>query len=95
MGNQSGGAGFTFGQDISLFGQDISQSFNERNGLTLVSTAHQLVMDGYNWSHDQAVVTILSAPNYCYSCGNQAAIMEVDKSLEKAFLQFDPAPRRG
>jgi serine/threonine-protein phosphatase 2A catalytic subunit len=82
------GAGYTFGTDIS-------EMFNHRNGLTLVSRAHQLVMDGYNWSHDQNVVTIFSAPNYCYRCGNQAAIMEVDEQLNKQFLQFDPAPRRG
>jgi serine/threonine-protein phosphatase 2A catalytic subunit len=82
------GAGFTFGMDIS-------QQYNERNGLSLVARAHQLVMDGYNWSHDRAVVTIFSAPNYCYRCGNQAAIMEVDETLNKTFLQFDPAPRRG
>lgn len=82
------GAGFTFGQDIS-------EQFNHKNGLTLVSRAHQLVMDGYNWSHEMNVVTIFSAPNYCYRCGNQAAIMEVDEHLNKNFLQFDPAPRRG
>jgi serine/threonine-protein phosphatase 2A catalytic subunit len=82
------GAGFTFGQDIS-------QQFSERNSLSLISRAHQLVMDGYNWSHNQSVVTIFSAPNYCYRCGNQAAIMEVDERLDKVFLQFDPAPRRG
>lgn len=82
------GAGFTFGQDIS-------EQFNHKNGLTLVSRAHQLVMDGYNWSHEMNVVTIFSAPNYCYRCGNQAAIMEVDEHLNKGFLQFDPAPRRG
>jgi serine/threonine-protein phosphatase 2A catalytic subunit len=63
--------------------------------LTLVSRAHQLVMEGYNWSHEKNVVTIFSAPNYCYRCGNQAAIMEVDERMEKSFLQFDPAPRRG
>lgn len=81
------GAGFTFGQDIS-------EKFNHINGLNLVARAHQLVMDGYNWSHDMNVVTIFSAPNYCYRCGNQAAIMEVHESLKKKFLQFDPAPRR-
>mmetsp|Transcript_40418 Transcript_40418/g.74819 ORF Transcript_40418/g.74819 Transcript_40418/m.74819 type:complete len:310 (-) Transcript_40418:587-1516(-) len=82
------GAGFTFGQDIS-------EQFNHKNGLNLVSRAHQLVMDGYNWSHEMNVVTIFSAPNYCYRCGNQAAIMEVDENLGRGFLQFDPAPRRG
>ena len=36
---------------------------------------------GYNWSHEKNVVTIFSAPNYCYRCGNQAAIMELDDGL--------------
>jgi diadenosine tetraphosphatase ApaH/serine/threonine PP2A family protein phosphatase len=69
------GAGYTFGQDIS-------EAFNHNNGLTLVARAHQLVMEGYNWSQDRNVVTIFSAPNYCYRCGNQAAIMEIDEHLK-------------
>jgi serine/threonine-protein phosphatase 2A catalytic subunit len=47
------GAGYTFGQDIS-------EAFNHNNGLTLVARAHQLVMEGYNWSQDRNVVTIFS-----------------------------------
>lgn len=47
------GAGYTFGQDIS-------ETFNQNNGLTLVARAHQLVMEGYNWSQDRNVVTIFS-----------------------------------
>ncbi|KZF19368.1 Metallo-dependent phosphatase [Xylona heveae TC161] len=82
------GAGYTFGQDIS-------EAFNHNNGLTLVARAHQLVMEGYNWSQDRNVVTIFSAPNYCYRCGNQAAIMEIDEHLKYTFLQFDPCPRAG
>jgi len=50
-------------------------------------------MQGYNWSHDRNVVTVFSAPNYCYRCGNQAAIMQVDEFMEFNFLQFDPQPR--
>jgi serine/threonine-protein phosphatase 2A catalytic subunit len=84
------GAGYTFGQDIS-------EAFNHNNGLTLVARAHQLVMEGaslflyvdsyltqsigYSWGQDRNVVTIFSAPNYCYRCGNQAAIMEIDEKL--------------
>jgi serine/threonine-protein phosphatase 2A catalytic subunit len=83
------GAGYTFGQDIS-------ESFTHTNQLKLIARAHQLVMDGYNWSHNQKVVTIFSAPNYCYRCGNQAAIMEVSETMEyHNFQQFEPAPRRG
>ena len=69
------GAGYTFGQDIS-------EAFNHNNNLTKVARAHQLVMEGYNWSQDGNVVTIFSAPNYCYRCGNQAAIMEIDEQMK-------------
>ena len=41
-----------------------------------------LSFQGYNWCHDRNVVTIFSAPNYCYRCGNQAAIMELDDALK-------------
>ena len=51
-------------------------------------------MNGYNWQHDKNVVTVFSAPNYCYRCGNEAAIMEVDEFMKYTFLQFDPAPQR-
>lgn len=129
------GAGF-------VFGQDVTEQFNRRNGLKLVSRAHQLVMEGYQWyahpytcrrrqnllpsslrggyankqslrlgsldltvtppplacyvliscsqrrlrmcfcrCHGQQTVTVFSAPNYCYRCGNQAAIMEVSLDM--------------
>lgn len=79
------GAGYTFGQDIS-------EQFNHSNGLKLIGRAHQLAMEGYNWCHERNVVTIFSAPNYCYRCGNQAAVMEIDEHLKYTFLQFDPPP---
>jgi serine/threonine-protein phosphatase 2A catalytic subunit len=82
------GAGYTFGQDIS-------EQFNHTNNLKLVARAHQLVMEGYNWAHEQKVVTIFSAPNYCYRCGNMASILEVDDCNSHTFIQFEPAPRRG
>eukprot|EP00826_Nyctotherus_ovalis_P053213 TRINITY_DN687_c0_g2_i3.p1 TRINITY_DN687_c0_g2~~TRINITY_DN687_c0_g2_i3.p1 ORF type:complete len:314 (-),score=89.99 TRINITY_DN687_c0_g2_i3:61-1002(-) len=79
------GAGYTFGNDIS-------EQFLHTNNLVLVARAHQLMMNGYNWSHDKKVVTIFSAPNYCYRCGNEAAILEVDEYSKYTFIQFDMAP---
>lgn len=80
------GAGYTFGKDLS-------KAFNYRNGLTLICRAHQLVLKGYSWGHDRNIITIFSAPNYCYRCGNQAALMKMDEYLDYSFLQFDSAPR--
>jgi len=82
------GAGYTFGEDISA-------KFCTCNSLNLISRAHQLVMEGFSWSHDQKLITLFSAPNYCYRCGNQAAIMMLDENMQKQLLQFDPAPRQG
>lgn len=70
----SRGAGYTFGQDIS-------EEFNHDNNLKLVTRAHQLTINGYEWCHNKNVCTIFSAPNYCYKCGNDAAIMEIDEHL--------------
>ncbi|KAG5521078.1 hypothetical protein RHGRI_033588 [Rhododendron griersonianum] len=43
---------------------------------------------------EKNVVTVFSAPNYCYRCGNMAAILEIGENMEQNFLQFDPAPRQ-
>lgn len=82
------GAGFTFGEDVS-------KQFNHTNGLNLIIRAHQLVMDGYQWHHEDNVLTVFSAPNYCYRCGNQAGIIEFSENFEKRVISYDPAPHRG
>jgi serine/threonine-protein phosphatase 4 catalytic subunit len=76
-----------------LFGGDIVTQFNERNDLELIARAHQLVMEGHRSMFDSALVTVWSAPNYCYRCGNVAAILELDEDLERTFKIFDAAPQ--
>jgi serine/threonine-protein phosphatase 2A catalytic subunit len=80
------GAGYTFGEDCS-------QQFNHINNFAKIVRAHQLVMNGFQNAHNEQVVTLFSAPNYCYRCGNKAAIMEIDETGKQDNIQFNPAPR--
>ena len=50
-------------------------------------------MNGFQNTHNDQVVTLFSAPNYCYRCGNKAAIMEIDETGKQDLITFNPAPR--
>lgn len=75
-----------------LFGGDIVDKFNRENKIDLICRAHQLVMEGYKSMFNDTLVTVWSAPNYCYRCGNVAAILELDENLETNFKKFEAAP---
>ncbi|KAK9833243.1 hypothetical protein WJX84_006421 [Apatococcus fuscideae] len=76
-----------------LFGGDICTSFNQSNKIDLICRAHQLVMEGHKFMFNDQLVTVWSAPNYCYRCGNVASILELDEHLDKATKVFDAAPQ--
>jgi len=76
-----------------LFGGDVVQYFNHTNNISMIARAHQLVMEGYKLMFNETLVTVWSAPNYCYRCGNVAAILELDEHLNKSFKIFEAAPQ--
>jgi serine/threonine-protein phosphatase 4 catalytic subunit len=82
------GAGF-------LFGGDIVRQFSHENNLDLIARAHQLVMEGYKNMFNETLVTVWSAPNYCYRCGNVAAILTLGENLERSYTVFNAAPQDG
>lgn len=84
-----------------LFGGDVVEEFSRRNGISLICRAHQLAQEGFRWHFGQQLVTIWSAPNYCYRCGNKAAFMRLNSGEDYAFevyearaLHSNPQPRR-
>ncbi len=75
-----------------LFGQEIVETFLADNSIDLIVRAHQLIAEGYRSMFNDKLVTVWSAPNYCYKCGNVAAIMELDEHLNKIYKIFEAAP---
>lgn len=74
-----------------LFGGDVVSEFCMTNNVHQIARAHQLVMDGYKKMFNDTLVTVWSAPNYCYRCGNVAAILQLDENLNPEYKKFEAA----
>ncbi|PLW35282.1 hypothetical protein PCASD_13669 [Puccinia coronata f. sp. avenae] len=83
-----------------LFGSSVASEFNHINSLSLIARAHQLVQEGYKYMFppENNLVTVWSAPNYCYRCGNVASVMCVGENTvidkEESFKIFSAVPNQ-
>lgn len=71
-----------------LFGAKVADAFTHLNDLSLVVRAHQLAMKGYQFHFQQQnanFLTVWSAPNYCYRCGNLASAVKLH---QEGYLDF-------
>ncbi|KAH0794686.1 Pph3p [Histomonas meleagridis] len=59
-----------------LFGEAHVEKFLKTNNLQKIVRSHEMV-DGYEEKFNGKLVTIWSAPNYCYICGNKASCLKV------------------
>ncbi|CAG2182774.1 unnamed protein product [Oppiella nova] len=79
-----------------LFGARVTHEFMALNNLDLICRAHQLVQEGFKYMFDEKLVTVWSAPNYCYRCANVAAVLafqSVDEREAKIFEAVADAER--
>lgn len=75
-----------------LFGKYVTELFMNYNDLNLICRAHQLVHEGYTYMFNESLVTVWSAPNYCYRCGNIASILEFTSATERTPKLFHAVP---
>ena len=75
-----------------LFGEDDVKKFNHQNNIELIARSHDFIEGGYQFMFDDRLVTVWSAPNYLYICGNDASIMEYDEHMNRAFKIFEACP---
>jgi diadenosine tetraphosphatase ApaH/serine/threonine PP2A family protein phosphatase len=73
-----------------LFGGPVTREFMWMNSLSLISRAHQVVNEGYKYHFDEErLVTVWSAPNYCYRCGNLASFLTIFEDGTRQFTIFE------
>ena len=75
----------------TLFSSVATKEFLAHNQLQLVIRSHQEVLAGYQYHHDEKVITVFSAPNYCGDGENQGALIEFSDAvtMQPCIKQFE------
>ncbi|KAL1919945.1 uncharacterized protein VTP21DRAFT_1877 [Calcarisporiella thermophila] len=72
------------------FGKVQVNDFLSRYGFDLVTRAHMVVEDGYEFFNNRTLVTVFSAPNYCNEFNNYGSVMFVNEDLLCSFELLAP-----
>ncbi|KAM1865997.1 hypothetical protein ACFX13_008900 [Malus domestica] len=74
------------------FGGDVTRRFLQDNDLSLVVRSHELKGEGYEFEHDERLVTVFSAPNYCDQFGNKGAFIRFEGPDCAQIFTFSAVP---
>ena len=75
-----------------LFGRHIVDQFFYTNGIKMMIRSSEMVMEGYRWMFNKKLLTIHSAPNFAYRCGNLGAVALVDDNCDVEVITFNAVP---
>ncbi|KAJ6237076.1 serine/threonine-protein phosphatase 5 [Anaeramoeba flamelloides] len=72
-----------------MFGVDVTKDFLQNNNLELIVRSHEAVEDGYEFMHENLILTIFSAANYRGDEENFGAVVKFNSNSEISFHQFE------
>lgn len=76
----------------NAFGPDITRAFLQKNNLKRIFRSHEVRQGGYEFEHENQLITVFSAPNYCDTERNLGAIIHVmpgNESEKKSSIDED------
>lgn len=65
-----------------FFGADVTERFCALNNIALVVRSHECVPEGYQYMHDDRLVTVFSASKYCGRSTNKGAFLLFNSDLQ-------------
>jgi protein phosphatase len=76
-----------------LFGPDVTERFMADNGVSLIVRSHECMQQGFEKMHNDTLITVFSASNYCKSVGNDGAFVIFEKDMAPKIVTFYAKPK--